>query len=309
MPAYYVERSITIEKPPAQVVEFVSDFRSWPTWSPWLIMEPQCKVEYQGTPGQVGAGYHWTGNMVGEGRMALLRKTESNLDIELEFIKPFKSMAMANFKIEPNGNGSKVTWMLDAALPWFLFFLKKTMEQSLGMDYERGLKMLKSLIETGDVPSQLTLLGEQPSQPSYYIGIERTEKIDNLGTVIPNDYKELAALFAEQGYMSTGAPFTLYFSMEMDSKTTTLRNCFPVTAPVEVSSPYLCEQLPSSKTYVVKHEGEYPMVSNAWALAMFAARHNKVKLNKKPVGLERYISDPERVPANELVTEVVLFQK
>ena len=97
--------------------------------------------------------------------------------------------------------------------------------------------------------------------------------------------------------------------MDMASKVSTLRNCFPVKGPVTVPEPYVCAQLPNTKTYVVKHTGAYPMVPNAWALAMFAARHNKVKLNKKPVGLERYISDPERVPAKELITEVVLFQK
>ncbi len=309
MPAYSIERTIHIEKSPAEVIEFLSDFRSWPTWSPWLMMEPSCKVEYLGTVGRVGAEYHWVGDMVGEGRMALLRKTDTMLEIELEFIKPFKSMAMANFKVEANNDGSAVTWMLDAKLPWFLFFLKKSMEQSLGMDYERGLKMLKSLIETGEIHSQLTLVGEQPAQINYYVGIERNEKIANLGEVIPSDYKQLALLFAEQGYASIGSPFTLYFDMNMDTGVCTLRNCFPVKTPVDVSVPYVCEQLPATKTYVVKHVGEYPMVSNAWAMAFFAARHKKVKISKKPVGLERYVNDPERVPAKDLITEVVLFQR
>ena len=97
--------------------------------------------------------------------------------------------------------------------------------------------------------------------------------------------------------------------MDPASGECTLRNCFPVNGPVNVDAPYVCDQLPNHKTYAVKHVGEYPMVANAWALAFFAARHNKVKVCKQPVGLERYINDPEQVPSKALITEVVLFQK
>ena len=76
MPAYQVKRTIDIEKPAAEILDFLSDFKSWPSWSPWLIMEPECNVTYHGTQGEVGAGYHWVGNMVGEGKMTLREKNE-----------------------------------------------------------------------------------------------------------------------------------------------------------------------------------------------------------------------------------------
>lgn len=76
MPAYNVTRTKLIAKTLPEVLDFISDFQTWPSWSPWLIMEPECSVRYHGTQGDVGAGYHWLGELVGEGRMTLQEKTD-----------------------------------------------------------------------------------------------------------------------------------------------------------------------------------------------------------------------------------------
>lgn len=309
MPAYRVVRSIPIAKKPEEINEFLADFTSWPSWSPWLIMEPECKVVFEGEKGAVGSSYHWTGNMVGEGKMTLLTKTPQIIDCDLEFIKPFKSHAKAAFHLKEEGEGTLVTWTLDANLPFFMFFLKKMMEQSLGMDYERGLKMLKSLIETGSIPSQLKLVGKRSQPAMHYVGIDQVAKIPQLSEIIPADFKKISQMLKEAAVESSGAPFTLYYSMDMDTGVNTLRNCIPVATRVDVAEPFVCESIQPCDTYVVQHSGAYQFVGNAWAFAMFAARHFKVKLKKKPVGYEYYSDDPETTEEKDLLTEIVLFAK
>jgi effector-binding domain-containing protein len=183
------------------------------------------------------------------------------------------------------------------------------MEQSLGMDYERGLKMLKSLIETGAIHSQLELVGKREQPAMHYVGIDQQAKIAQLGEVIPNDFQKISNMLSEAGIEPSGAPFTLYYSMDMDTGINTLRNCIPVTSKVDVAQPFVCDVIEPSNTYVVKHTGAYPFVGNAWAFAMFAARHHKVKLKKKPVGYEYYTSDPVTTAPQDLITEIVLFAK
>lgn len=46
MPAFQVKRSIIINAPVNDVKASLIDFRQWPIWSPWLIMEPETKLNY-----------------------------------------------------------------------------------------------------------------------------------------------------------------------------------------------------------------------------------------------------------------------
>lgn len=309
MPAYHVERTIDIRKEPQEIIEFLSDFTNWPGWSPWLVMEPDCIVTYQGTQGQIGAGYHWSGQLVGEGRMSLASRTDSALNIELEFIRPFRSKAQADFRVVPSKSGSRVTWMLDAKLPFFMFFLKATLEQGLGMDYERGLKMLKSQLETGTIPSQLELVGRRAQPGMTYLALSGEVSIAELSSLIPAQFRQLEAYCREHDIEVIGPPFTLYYDMDMKTSINSVRNGFPIRKPVSVTEPFICDELDECETYVVRHQGAYPFIGNAWAFAMFAARHYKIKLSKSPVGFEWYIGDPETEPTETLATEIILFTR
>ena len=46
MPKMNVKRSIVINAPKTKTKEFLSDFRNWKSWSPWLVCEPEAKLDY-----------------------------------------------------------------------------------------------------------------------------------------------------------------------------------------------------------------------------------------------------------------------
>jgi len=50
-----------------------------------------------------------------------------------------------------DGDQTKVTWTMNGCVPIFLFFMIGMMKAWIGMDYERGLMMLKELAEKGKV--------------------------------------------------------------------------------------------------------------------------------------------------------------
>ncbi|MGV6816875.1 MAG: SRPBCC family protein [Thiotrichales bacterium] len=310
MPALHVARSIVIDAPQDKVLAILRDYRQWPVWSPWLIMEPDCPLQYSGTQGEPGAAYTWNCAMMGEGKMTLVAVSERKLDMDLVFKRPFKSKARVVFEIEAAGDAQKVTWNMYGSLPFFMFFMTKMMKAWISMDYDRGLKMLKRYVESGSVPSKLDIIGTGEIAPVTYVGIENSApSLAVMGDIMRADFKQLYALFEEKGWSIEAPPFSLYHHFEMSSTASQFISAIPVKNPVSVDAPFLCDTLPAAGTFTVKHTGDYEFLGNAWGMAKTAAQHRKIKLRKKPVGMERYLNNPAETKPEDLQTEVVLFRK
>jgi predicted transcriptional regulator YdeE len=121
--------------------------------------------------------------------------------------------------------------------------------------------------------------------------------------------EKLLVLIEEKHIPATGALFSYYQSMKMETQFFEFITCVPIERQLSVPEPFVSGQIKACDTYVVKHTGEYQFLGNAWSMAMNASRHQKVKVKRKPLGIERYINNPEQVAAHELVTEVILFKR
>ncbi|MCY9871017.1 SRPBCC family protein [Vibrio barjaei] len=306
---YTVEKRIDIESTADHVIEFLADYRNWPEWSPWLIMERECKLDYRGEQGNIGDGYSWKGDLVGSGEMTLMKRTSHQLEMHLRFFKPFKSEAHVSFQAVQMGVRSEVRWTMSSQVPWYLFFLKGLFKTMIGMDYDRGLKMLKAKLEVGQVNSELLLIGERQQDNVDYIGLRGSGAINEIGPIMREHIEKLLVLIEEKHIPATGALFSYYQSMKMETQFFEFITCVPIERQLSVPEPFVSGQIKACDTYVVKHTGEYQFLGNAWSMAMNASRHQKVKVKRKPLGIERYINNPEQVAAHELVTEVILFKR
>jgi len=66
------EQSLVINAPKEKVWQNVNSMKAFNTWNPWMKMDPNLTVTYQGNSGEVGDGYHWKGNDdVGEGEQEI----------------------------------------------------------------------------------------------------------------------------------------------------------------------------------------------------------------------------------------------
>lgn len=149
---YTVERTTTIDAPPARIYEQVADFRNWTRWSPWEDVDPQLHRTYSGAPSGPGAVYAWSGNRrAGQGRMEITAAREpSNVTIDLAFAKPFKAQNVTVFSIEPEGSGSRVSWTMTGkrTLLTKVMGVVVSMDRFLGPDFEKGLGRLKTVAES-----------------------------------------------------------------------------------------------------------------------------------------------------------------
>ena len=149
---FRVERSATIAARPEVVFAQVNDFHKWEAWNPWGKLDPNMQDIYGGAPSGTGATYAWVGNRdVGEGRMTIVESQPPKLvRVELEFLKPMAATNMAEFRIEPRGDQTAVTW----AMTGHNGFMGKAMGMFMDMDqmvggmFEQGLAAMKSASET-----------------------------------------------------------------------------------------------------------------------------------------------------------------
>jgi hypothetical protein len=150
---YAVEREISINKPKAQVFEYIKYLKNQNNFSVWARMDPNMKKEFSGTDGTVGFVSAWDSQdeNVGKGEQEIKKIKEGDrIDYELRFIKPFEATDYAYMITESeNENATKVKWGFDGKMdyPMNFMLLVMDMDKMLGKDLETGLRNLKANLE------------------------------------------------------------------------------------------------------------------------------------------------------------------
>lgn len=114
----HVEKSIVINGTPAAITEEIESFQSFNAWSPWSKASPET---------------HYT----------------------IVAFEGFGGTFYSDIKLEPEGEGTKVTWIYDGNNDGFkgkaMWIL---MKGNLNEQYDVGLKTLKRIVESKPVSEQ-----------------------------------------------------------------------------------------------------------------------------------------------------------
>ncbi|MEM9016848.1 MAG: SRPBCC family protein [Verrucomicrobiota bacterium] len=305
MPAFRVSRSITIGMPIEEVFDYVRDFRRWSEWSPWLISEPGCPLEFA----EDGSSYSWDGTIIGSGQMALVDEVEKKqLKMDLFFLKPWKSQSEVNWHFEANGGGTKVTWKMDGSLPLLMFWMKNLMVAMVSSDYDRGLAMMKEKLEDGIVRSKLDF-GAGHFDGMTFVGVEREADIPEIGMSMEKDMDTLRG-WLESGLIEPdGKPMSIYHKWDVAKGRVKYSLGVPVSEAPEKPAPQMVSfSMPEMETYTVTHTGAYSHLGNAWSAGYGHGRAKQFRHRKGIDPFEIYESDPRETDPAELVT-VVHFPK
>lgn len=305
MPKFHVEKSVTIEAPLDKVKSVLSDFDQWSAWSPWLLMEPEAKVTVRDDKKY----YEWDGQRVGAGNMELLNEqTKGNtqsLTYSLNFLKPWKSYADVSFELSEAESGTKVTWNMDSSLPFFMFFMKKMMISWIGMDYQRGLNMLKEHVEAGHINSALSFEGESDFAGTHYIGITRECETQDIGPAMAGDFTQLGQFMENHADIANGNPMSIYHKWDMVKERCHYTAAIPVKSiPADIPDGMVEGEIPAIRVYTLRHTGDYLHVGNAWATLYTMERNKEFSCNKGIHPFEVYVNSPEEVDCSELITEL-----
>ncbi len=307
MPRYQVSRSIGIKASPRQVYDSLADYATWTTWSPWLLAEPGAQVDVSTDSASTGSTYAWKGEVTGEGQLTHRQLVpEKLIDDELQFFKPFKTTCRTSFQIQPDSAGTQLVWNMDASMPWFLFWMIPMMKTFIGMDYRRGLLMIRDLLETGAIHSCCQNHGCQPVGPIRMAGIPGSCNLDEIGPAMAQQVIQAKRELSQLG-VDTGEMISVYtkFHIKRGVFDYLVGYLIPESAVIPQQSPLRTWALPSVTAFRVEHVGKYEHLGNPWSVANQIVRYKKLKQSK--VGtFEIYRSDPSCTPAAELVTDIYL---
>ena len=149
--SYRVERKITIAAPAKTILPYLRNLQEGVNWSEWERIDPNGKRDYSGVMGAVGSTYHWDSQhkKAGEGRMEIISVTDRNIEVDIQFIRPFPGRAKVDYSLEPMGNATLVTIAFQTA-PSFVgklmcIFFKP--EKMIGTMHEKSLNNLRTLVE------------------------------------------------------------------------------------------------------------------------------------------------------------------
>jgi uncharacterized protein YndB with AHSA1/START domain len=148
---FRIERSAAIKAPPEKIYAIIHDLRHWPSWSPWQKLDPGMKVTNSGPVAGKGAVSEWSGNSkVGSGRTEITEAIPpSRIIMKLDMLSPLEAHNIVEYKLEPNGEVTTVTWAMHGTQPLLgkVVGLFIDCDKMVGQSFEEGLANLKALVE------------------------------------------------------------------------------------------------------------------------------------------------------------------
>ena len=148
--SFRVQRVVLVDAPPDKVFPLIGDLKAWSAWSPYEKKDPAMKRTYGAVTAGKGATYAWEGNKdVGQGSMEIVESGPRKVLIKLDFLKPFEAHNMAEFLLDPKGDGTSVTWAIQGPSPYISKVIGTFMDfdDMIGRDFDKGLADLKAAAE------------------------------------------------------------------------------------------------------------------------------------------------------------------
>lgn len=306
---FYLHRSITIHANRATVYEILSDFNRMIEWSPWAQLDPNCKYEYVGNPGEVGHAYSWKGNdKVGSGIMSFTEVIpDSMLAFSLKFIEPFESESDGRWILSDTTEGTRVVWTFHDRYGFvesiFMYFMD--MDKWLGADYEKGLESLKEISENS---KPTYVINEVSFTPSIYIG-KRVKVPFRLvdSSFFANAYMELGTALAQNKAGMIGPPVSIAYSWNMETQMADIAPAFPVATEKGRWDGFNIIKIDDIKALCIDYYGPYHQTDKAHAAMDKYIKSKGIKV--KDYVIEQYVTDPGSVnyDYSKVLTRIYYF--
>ncbi len=309
LPAEFsVQRSLRMNLDRRRVFSKVRDLRTWEDWSPWLLHEPDARLEYGPDPDQAGGWYSWDGQAIGAGRLTQVRLEEpARIEQRIEFRRPFKSASDVwwEFAEAPEG-GTEVTWGMRGRLPFLLRFLNGMMKQMLAQDFRLGLALLRATLDPSADRPLIRFQGPVEQPPQDVLSIRYSGGMQGMVAAMGSDFPRLVAHLAAMGTAPAGPPFSAYHKVDAKATHFEVDMALPAAAGTDPGE-FTAKRLGGGRYFATELQGSYDFLEPVWYSVMAHLRMHKVRQDKSRPSLEVYVNDPTKVAhSNEILTRILV---
>lgn len=309
----HVERSITVERPPAVVFGLLNDYQHFQAWSPWSERDPNARYQLSGPERGVGARMAWEGDprQVGTGWQEITASEPYSL-IRTHLNFEGQGEADAYFDVRPVGRGSRVEWGFDTDVTEDRDFFGALMGKYMGLffnywvgkDYEQGLERFKEYAETFPGADYSDLEIEQvevQAEPILYISTSSGQSEQAVASALGAAYGAISRFMASRGIEHVGKPMSV--SHAWDENSYEFDAAIPVrTDDLAPTGNIRMGYTPSGPAVRAVHVGSYGTLDDTYRkVAAYLAVH---RLEHDGVTWEHYISDPGETAEEDLTTHV-----
>jgi len=93
---YTISEKITINKPQAEVYEYIKLLKNQELYSVWILDDTTNTIRYIGVDGTIGAQAVWVSEKSGKGSQTISKLDGERVDVDLKFIEPYESNQKAS---------------------------------------------------------------------------------------------------------------------------------------------------------------------------------------------------------------------
>lgn len=308
----HVERSTVINAHPGTVHAVLNSYRLFNRWSPWAALDPNTEYTVSGPPSGVGAKMAWTSENknVGTGSQEIV---ESRPNEYIKTMLDFGSQGKgsADFKLSPEGAGTKVVWGMDSDLGAnpFAHYFGLIIPGMVGKDYEKGLASLKNLLETLPKADFTGLIVENVTVdpvPVAFVPASSSQADTAIAAAMGAGYMQVMQFMSANGLTQAAAPISI--TRKWGGDVFEFDAAIPVDkmpeASVPADSPVQIKQTYAGPALRVVHTGSYRgLAATLDKFMAYAAAHG---YEQNGECWDQFISDPGNTPEADLITHLYM---
>ncbi len=309
---YDVSRSRSINADPVVVYNDLNDYKNWKDWGPWFEEDSTLMVAYENKTAGDEAGYSWTSDKDGGGRMRTLRTDPSKrLDQEIIFNTPFGEMHSDVYWIlEKTEKGTDLTWGIKGEMPFLYRFMASKMETQMGPMQERGLQLFDENIQRKLRVFSVDHMGVVDYSGGFYLYLSTASKISEIELKSSQMRRKVEEFVESNKIRVTGSPFTLYHKFDEENGTSMFSVAYPIAERIitEKESDLLTGFMERGKYSKSVLKGSYENATSAWQEAYGAAEDlSDYTILHTGEPFEVFVNNPDTTPnPAELITEIYI---
>lgn len=147
---YRIEEQVSVARPLPAVFAYVKLLDNQQHFNKWVMADPTMKKTLTGTDGTVGFIYAWnsTDKNVGEGEQEIKAVTESTLNTEIRFVRPFQGIAYVTIATDSiSAQETRIRWIMEGRAPYPINITNLFTGKILHADMQLSLQNLKKILE------------------------------------------------------------------------------------------------------------------------------------------------------------------